>query len=69
MKILYVMAIGLGSVCYFEGAQRFCEVHDPPEPGAQVTYNHIVHMAPYERLDDYERGYVDGRCDRGVRLK
>lgn len=68
MKMLYAVAIGLCSaICHFEGAQRFCEVHDPLAPGAQIIENHIVHTAPYEQLDDYERGYVDGRCDRSTK--
>ena len=52
------------TICHFEGAQRFCEVHDPLAPEIQITENHIVHMAPYEQLDDYERGYVDAIQNR-----
>ena len=70
MKLICALAIAIcfamganaaqTNMCHFEGKQRFCEVHDPLEPGDKITKNHVIHMAPYELLDDYERGYIDG---------
>jgi hypothetical protein len=49
------------SPCFYQEGRKFCEVHDPIVPGYPPgVENHIVHTAPYEQLDDYERGYVDG---------